>query len=361
MNESEYHRYEIERAAEEAKVLQYLVDGQIVDNLEQAHELINKRAEDLLTPEILETIAGKATDIHRPGIGFSGVDHNKPWEENPELESVFTNGLLGNRKYLRKDDVDLRTAWAQNSRHPHPEFGRQPVFFNITGRVHRDTHKKEETNDYILSGHLRPGGVTILFDLSPFKEIGGTVDSAHETLELHGKHKGGHHKFIFDSPYLNPDSLHPDKDYDEQGRLKAAGEYGFTLYTRVAPRYFRGVVVRPSSEIKQRTNMFQGSIGLPEDAKWNKPRLEEYFSHSKNGFDSDNPLIRKLYAEQAALAMVKANQETPERIVPVYDINGNMLWPREIAYEDLKLHLANEPKEQQEETPSRTQDRENIH
>ncbi len=34
--------------------------------------------------------------------------------------------------------------------------------------------------------------------------------------------------------------------------------------------------------------------------------------------------------------MVKVNEKTPERIVPVYDSRGNLLWPKQMHYEKVK-------------------------
>lgn len=198
--------HEVERAAEEAQLMQDLVDGQAVDNYEQAHQLVNERAEDLLSPELLKTITDKLFDIHQPGIGFSAVVHRKPWEADPGLESVFSSGLLGQResknsqirgKGLQPEEIKL--AWLRNVKKGK---NRVPVFFNITGRVRRDLKPKEETNEDITGSQLFPGGVTVLFDLSPFRELHGTVDTIEATIDNIGVDPGGQHVYKLDSAYL---------------------------------------------------------------------------------------------------------------------------------------------------------------
>ena len=104
---------------------------------------------------------------------------------------------------------------------------------------------------------------------------------------------------------------------DDQGN--PVSEAGFILCHRVAPRLFSGIVLSPGKE-----NPVKG-----EGAGRNFIEDTDYAPH-----------VQKIVDE-----MMEADKEKPELLVPIYDLYGNLLWPKQMPYEEVKKLVADREKE----------------
>lgn len=83
---------------------------------------------------------------------------------------------------------------------------------------------------------------------------------------------------------------------DKEGKPLSTTEYGFELFARVAPRYFRGLVL--------------GNRYKDSDLKKIISQMEQVYQGRKN------------------------------LLLPIYDDNGNLLWPKKMSREEVKKFVA---------------------
>ena len=83
-------------------------------------------------------------------------------------------------------------------------------------------------------------------------------------------------------------------------------EYGFVLSPRVSPRRFEGLVLQADSELMQQIT------------------------------------------RQLSEIITKVNKDKPERIIPIYDKNGNLLWPKQMTHEEIKALVGERDKNKKE-------------
>ncbi|HLC71612.1 MAG TPA: hypothetical protein VJI32_06375, partial [Candidatus Nanoarchaeia archaeon] len=120
--------------------------------------------------------------------------------------------------------------------------------------------------------------IIMLFDLQGFQE---SIDQRHgEALPL-GTYQPNH----------------PDIRDSKDGKTTVDSEFGFVLGGRVAPRKFTGILLHPT----------------------------KYGRHLKD-----------YYLIDEWLRGIKEINDT----LPVYDCFGNLLWPKEMSYEEVKQFVA---------------------
>ncbi|OGY30868.1 MAG: hypothetical protein A2805_03660 [Candidatus Andersenbacteria bacterium RIFCSPHIGHO2_01_FULL_46_36] len=261
-----------------------------------------------LSPEVLEKVMEKVRDIDKPGIGYHELQGKK---EN--LESIFRDGLLGT-DFLVEDRVGRKSVkeqgredWKKNAREHNAV-----VFFNITGTVESSRSKDLEiAQSYYVEPSFKNSTV-ILFDIGKFKE--------NETT-LKRFSTGDRPRVIPESKTYQRDSYNKDFGVDT--------EYGFILHYRVAPRFFEGVAIKLSRPLNEREI---------QEGIW-KGKTEFNLRNNAGAEDRDQ---RKLLqeAERIATLMQKVNKDKGRSLVPIYDVHGNLLWPKQMSYEEVKKYVA---------------------
>ena len=81
---------------------------------------------------------------------------------------------------------------------------------------------------------------------------------------------------------------------DKEGFAMPDTEYGFVLSPRVSPRRFEGLVLQCDSEIIQQM------------------------------------------VSQLSKIIMEVNQDKQERLLPIFGRDGNLLWPKQMSYEEVK-------------------------
>lgn len=163
--------------------------------------------------------------------------------------------------------------------------------------------------------------VVLLFDLSSFKEaepadyIDDSRDWQHFKPKSHTYYPQQERPLLIWQESFRKSKLgssevinHPlfkklqeERELDEQGFPMVSSEWGFALHYRVAPRFIKGIIY-----------------------KGNNP--EDFVKNIEN-------IYRDVYVDKLSQA------------IPVYDIDGNLLWPKQMNYEEVKKFVKERDKE----------------
>ncbi|MFA6973134.1 MAG: hypothetical protein WC238_00145 [Parcubacteria group bacterium] len=304
-----------------------------------------ENVEQELSPEVIEMIMGKVQDINEIGTAYSVVTSGRDTTKN-----ILKDGFLGNNWTSNKE------SWAKKIR----KEKKGVVFFNIVGTERdRTDFKKNSLNEYnaiAKSYYFKQKGreIAIIFDLKPFRPA-----SPHKYKYAdREKQEGRTFRYArdYDMNYEIEDHITPSREtakqfyegelYDEYGGVdnmkhngllekehkfsedewalwipKVDTERGFTLSYRIPPRLFKGIVFQPDTDY----------------LKIEKLTPERMSEETKN----------------IALIMKEACGEKTELYLPIYDKTGNLLWPKQMSYEEVKKFVA-ERAEKKAEVDSET-------
>lgn len=299
----------------------------IISNLENIPTPPKSPEEDL-SPEVLEKVMAKVQDINEIGTGFHSL--TRLGKEIHKLKEVLSDGLLGTpaaeRAELNKE------KWAKNARSRKGAF----VFFNILGK------DIDSVEDSFWLKQKNPIGV--IFDVKPFKEK--KSGAFFSTLELE----------------RNERNNYKNRTYGTHGGIQIKGRLsdreripykddGYALAFRVAPKYFQGIVFR--SDRDKTEEEITNELALEQKNHsanfWEEyhAAIEESIRESPGG-ETVSSEINKQRANEIVNVMQYANLEKANRLIPVYDIHGNLWWPQKMSYEEVKKFVAERDKNKKE-------------
>jgi hypothetical protein len=267
-----------------------------------------KDMETRLSPEVLEGIMGKVQDVYEYGTAYSCIldvpqyqarrtndeEASKYFEDECKkyfaldgpMAKVFKHGILGFPRHDISDDElkeyrnNIAGKWAESIKRG----DQNSVSFNIMGRT--DKYWNNSFSQWYR-------GLAVIFDLSTFKE--------EEPLILDRGHKGNlnkHDQKVKLNTYriASPSSL-IGQTPNEHGDTWVDTEYGFSLYSRVRPRIFKGLAINNHKFLRERL------INL----------------------------------------MIEIYKDKPKFLVPIYNgygKSGDLLWPKQMSYEEVKKFVA---------------------
>lgn len=314
-----------------------------------------------LSPEAIEQLMESVQDIHTPGNAYT-VLVNRGKDSGSSrygmLQEILKTGLLGTKQNYEEINP---IAWKQNV----TQERKGHVHFNIVGRSRNHVGGDDRLLDssikrkpplpvpaeramrynYWLQGHLeqnikdKPIDLIITFDISDYEELFGGESTQNREASSEKTHTFRHN----DSwPWLSSDKVQEVRRVIEEGdqeniaALKQdpyyriyftpdgkpipSSEYGFVLSHRVAPRKLKGVVM---------------SVDPPTE------------NHVTGKFHILPPEEIKGEARKIANAMIEATQEGGKAILPIYDIAGNLWWPKQMSYKEVKRFVAEKKKSKQ--------------
>ena len=160
------------------------------------------------------------------------------------------------------------------------------VYFNIINEVQKESFIK---NSYWVNNSNSEKTI-IMFDLKPFKKV-----------EKSGLKKKNRSYQIGSNPY--EDKIISTED-------------GYELSFRVAPRYFCGLIFKPQGKSNRDV------VGTDEG----KLLQKELLTQMKDGLKDKN-----------------------ESFIPIYDIHGNLWWPKQMSYKEVKKFVDERDKNKKEE------------
>lgn len=348
----------------------------------------NKPEENLetqLSPEVLEMVMEKVIDVNTHGLaikrlGFEKINEAVSIEKNgDELISILKTGVVGSDTYPQRftseseDDIRSRYKKKLSDRKITPI--KSPVYFNIMGRSKGGKFQEPMQNLYETrwtSKSLESLG--LIFDCNHFKEVAPTgsnevgqtdsvplgsfcADDFQLVFRLMEDYKSGGHKITTTKArkmleprgkFLNSEEARNAGYATEDGLSQPNNEYGFFLNGRVAPRWFIGLFINltrkeTDDEIKKRTRAsfrYMSGIHNETDEETDK-KIEE--TKEGNSVIYTKPLMVQETDESKLLERAKEiagiqmliNNDNPERLMPIYDIDGNLLWPKEMTHEEV--------------------------
>lgn len=273
----------------------------------------------ILTPTAEKIILDKVGDINERGNAISVLarfDHVETETGNPEW--VLEMGLLGgldrhDSELVNRDNVV--SAWRKAV-----GIKQSLIWANIVGR---DISTIKEAQLFSNGDHE----IGVLFHLNNFHETIPGSSSQHEksgkrtfridettdlpifvqitlahAIEL-GLSKNSSPKELFNFIKNNEkefDLTEDELEYFNSFENHASEQLGFTISHRVPPANFKGIVVRASNE----------STTPPANV------------------------------QVIVNTMLRVYSKTPHLLLPIYDTNGNLLWPKNMTYEEIKKNVA---------------------
>ncbi|MFH0804505.1 MAG: hypothetical protein V1896_02805 [Candidatus Zambryskibacteria bacterium] len=294
-----------------------------------------------LSPEVLEKVMEKVEDINgdRVGVTILGIlDYFNPEIGNiSRLQSVLSNGLLGRSVSgkIQKPEVS-KEEWAKEVKeHKKDELVQdQPnIYFtkpDSTTEIeiaevkrYRDYDPKETFRENM---YVQRGGYAIAFDLRNLNFKGGWFKE--KNIDYKSK------TYMFDP-----------RSGGEKHSLNR-----FVTKIRVAPRKFKGIIVYPfkrkytDEEIERELDIDE-SIDHSRALRRNERRID--YRRQKTE-DTSSERMEKELKDVVDMQMVTFGEKT-DLLIPVYDADGNMLWPKRMSYEEVKKFVEERDKKKEEE------------
>lgn len=220
------------------------------------------------------------------------------------VKSIFREGILGGTsggigKHNSKEE------WAKDVR----TGSRRNVFFNIVGRFSPYSPARRSAKEPVsemaktmyFTDHFSANGeptdaVAIIFDQKQMQE--SWRDNKQELVP--GKRK-----------FKSADIMGNDRE--------PSSEHGFAGPVRVPPRLLKGIVFAATDTIME------------------KEELGERDSRSiKRTAYSKDPEKWNSRAKKLVEAEIEIDKEKPENLLPVYDVMGNLYWPKKMSYKEVQ-------------------------
>lgn len=270
-------------------------------------EKLEPKIEEELSPEVIEKIMAKVQDINENGTSVHSLFRlgaaNFGVKEKEFLASILKDGLLGQEWHkVNTGTTNRREGWAQDARKRKKLF----IFFNVVDKdLDKNFGKYKDDPDFAK----------------------GDISKVEESPWLRQANCIG---IIFKTEHLRMTST-----IEDQGsRLKMFGpwtggnvaEEGYAMTYRLRPRLFQGMVF----------NVYRPITETDKDEPkrvWNEAQKKYDY------YIEDNDIgVKERRANEISEVMVKGIKE--EHWLPIYDVYGNLWWPKQMSYEEVKKFVA---------------------
>lgn len=147
-------------------------------------------------------------------------------------------------------------------------------------------------------------------------------------------------KIDSDSEYLEKYNVQT-WPFTKDGKTRVDPTEGFSLLSRIAPRKFLGVVIDWSKISGIQMNvLIKDIVGLDEDISEisNQELYERTVEFYKKLEERDQFAINKHLSnlrERFISQMIESCMTNPEYILPVYDLEGNLIWPKQMDHNEI--------------------------
>jgi len=365
-------------------------EQEVVEQIPQegGEEVETSAREDILTPEVVERIMEKVMDINTPGMGVHGVTGAR---DNPRSISTFCNTIgksqaaleVGLMPYLQKFNVDGEEEDGLNPKRETAEMEKVKEYYvsSIKNKATMENNKgwRERLWFNVLGRSL--AGVDFdhesFGDVAPAKKVRDLMYS-NGTAFLLDANKVINNNTIYNEPSNRPvaefnerrgkpSEIEPEEKIERWEDLPYNGsENGYYVDSgRISPHCFRGLIIGKDKDgltveqlekLRKLTQLYPsysaaiGDTRLSEEAKKLKDELveegaivEDARSHDKwlsiaGHVDEpeDDPAKQEWLLQQYVEAMLEANKDYPDRLIPIYNSQGDLLWPEQMSYEEVQ-------------------------
>lgn len=273
-----------------------------------------------LSPEIIKEIMEKVQDIDEKETGYVCINiDSHEFPDSKKIEDILKNGLLGTNRKRRGDDGSYfpinKENWAEGVRKDKSAL----VQFNIVGRTNDIKEMKKRAMENQGKEEWRLTGIVWgrSFNIKDSAVAEKIIKSPEINICYYSLHyKVGNKIFIiFDTSNFKDGKSSEDisfSDIEEKSKIYTkfgdTTEMGYGLSFRVAPRFFKGIVLKtPFTK--------GGDFRIPLTSELLDTDTEKAFKEA----DSILEIFHKL-----------------NYYLPIYDSMGNLLWPKQISYEEVK-------------------------
>lgn len=285
-----------------------------------------------LSPEIVERVMEKLRDINEKGIAYSGVARSgvEPTfglQLPPEISSM-ENSEEAMRSVLEHGLLSI----SEEDKLPHN------VYFNINGRCKNiyeqgvsDFPVIERDKPQVYYGRFSAGRINVMFDISFLKEadldfylhVNSPKNPRDHSVAAEGLKSGQY----MVNPSPEDSSVVIDAIRNGQETESYAPGTGFVTTSDIEPKYFLGVVI-------------------PAIMRTATEQEREQYDTSYMIDDSKDAEVKKQeYVEMTKKIMLSVDEDRPDILVPIYDAEGNLLFPKKMSYEEVKDLLEKNKKE----------------
>ena len=294
-------------------------DKEGLDDLVDSLVRQSEEFENQLPPDDIKNIMKNVVDVAKPSLAYTNLTAFSYKEggrrslfSRKGLVRIFREGILGNPlSEMHKSKKD----WVQSVKENKDVMA---VHFNIVGRgihyeeVTRRTgtgklfelRKYEPNLEIFLSDYVsgRPGtsSFVMLFDLKGFKEEDPIFAYFNKDVQSNLKLKRRTYRAIFNKKESEVSTELAIEKYGEDFKDRwpsPDSEYGFVLSSRLAPRHFKGIMI-----VEERASMY----------KINSDKVKAEFD-----------LVFSAMRESGVF-------------LPIYQLDGRLLWPQKMSYEEVK-------------------------
>lgn len=301
-----------------------------------------------LSPEQIEGIMAKVQDINKLGTAYhtllSNGEGDYQMRQDRNLKRILAEGILGNN-YIQDigQEPFTKEEWVKNTRTTR----NSPLYVNIIGRAPADPY--EDDRDRIKkvsdSGWVnREDGLnryTIIFDSAQFKDMSLTKE---EKVRLVNEGYEEEPAYLRKTKSYIPNRFKGGAeidlvDHELLGKRVSTvnNDAGFKLFHRVSPRLFTGVIfeVAKKRDESERKKLLFKRYGYGET----------YYKELESGkvfkyYLDDDRAVLVARAREIGQMMLEVDSDKPERLVPIYDLHGNMWWPKQMNYKEVKQFVA---------------------
>jgi len=319
MGNIERGRLPEEEAFREAQKLKEEVESGESKDYNEAEKIVEKEKHEVeLSPEVIEKIMEKVQDVNEEGTAYITIQksYRAHSTDSDRIGSILQNGLLGKIKHDRNID-EIKQDWVnfmknkrslvRSKNREYAEFDLPIVWFNIVGQSTNRTGDTSLTNSDLLNPLEMEMGkgenAVVIFDLSKYKEV--EFDSiSHRNTYTNSSPEGKDGKRVYQME-------------------------GFFLSYRVPPNKFKGIL------IQCRRDKSEEEILGYEDDRLRELSDQDRIEHIKEKFDHDEAAWLER-AESMAQKMRQTYKDKENLLVPIYDVYGNLLWPKKMSYEEVQ-------------------------
>ncbi len=286
-----------------------------------------------LSHEQLEIVMAKVQDINEPETGLHSISQHSQSEEGlnkrlSNLEAELKDGILG--QHNRGESIDNREEWIKKAKDREGLF----LYFNIIGR-----EIKGIKDSFWMWEGIRQNPVALIFDYKNFKEV--DIEDFTHTYDETGNNR---------RPALD---IYPTKTFGRNGTSSGnlpGFDMGYALNFRVSPRFFKGVVFRVDRKsIDEDFKEIEAELSKKYEEPLRRKYGSDYEMHLRHAVSHDMSIYRNTHkyfevtdeakmqerVDEIVAVMLNVNKDKPDRLLPVYDIHGNMWWPKRMTYEEV--------------------------
>lgn len=299
-----------------------------------------EKLEEEPSPEIIEKIMDKVQDIDANGTAYTYISDPLFFESlekddvSERTRLIFEHGKFGfgTWKWLI-DSEKLNFSDAIKERRK--VRNQEGVYFNIIGRsmLNDDIIEKEQGKSSEIPSMIRSvyteNGISIIFDKSFIREV--SLNDYRNFYSEKFKPKVKEYFADFNSGDSDYRKISWDK-INSLNEVKIDSSWGFYTRSRIPPRSFRGIVI--SRRFKPKYPGF--TYSHPEQVKI---------------IDESEEELKRLsdVAKKLKKLMIELYKEKPELLLPIYDICGNLLYPKQMNYEEVKKFVEERDKDKRKQ------------